>query len=273
MREIRTLGAAEVETLVGWAAAEGWNPGIGDAPAFRTADPDGFLGAFVAGELVAGISAIAYGEDFGFIGLYICRPDRRGQGHGKAVWDAGMARLAGRTIGLDGVPEQQANYKCMGFVPAYETVRLTGVARGTPSDGIVACTATMLPDLTAFDRACFPGRRDAFLARWIEPPRVALADMTGGRLRGYGVVRPCVSGHKIGPLYAESAESAVRLLGALGHAAGGPVSIDVPAAKRPDIESCLAAATAGFMTARMYRGGRPAMDQHRVFGISTLELG
>ncbi|TIU88228.1 MAG: GNAT family N-acetyltransferase, partial [Mesorhizobium sp.] len=73
-RTIRTLTASEVETLVDWAAGEGWNPGLGDAAAFRTADPDGFIGAFVDGEMVAGISAVAYGPGFGFIGLYICRP-------------------------------------------------------------------------------------------------------------------------------------------------------------------------------------------------------
>ena len=41
--EIRTLDEAEVRTVVDWAAAEGWNPGLHDARAFRVADPDGFL--------------------------------------------------------------------------------------------------------------------------------------------------------------------------------------------------------------------------------------
>lgn len=94
-RTIRTLALDEVETLVDWAAAEGWNPGLGDAAAFQAADPEGFIGAFVGGEMVGGISAVAYGDDFGFIGLYICRPDRRGEGHGKAVWDAGMPAWRG----------------------------------------------------------------------------------------------------------------------------------------------------------------------------------
>ncbi|RUT86550.1 GNAT family N-acetyltransferase, partial [Mesorhizobium sp. USDA-HM6] len=100
-RTIRVLASQEVEMLVDWAAGEGWNPGFGDAAVFQAADPEGFIGAFVDGQMVAGISAVAYGDRFGFIGLYICRPDRRGEGHGKAVWDAGMARLGNRTIGLD----------------------------------------------------------------------------------------------------------------------------------------------------------------------------
>lgn len=123
---IRTLSLAEVATLVDWAAGEGWNPGRQDAAAFHAADPEGFLGAFVGEEMVAGIAAVAYGGDFGFIGLYVCRPDMRGKGYGKAVWDAGMARLSGRTVGLDGVPAQQVNYRSMGFVDDYPTFRWSG---------------------------------------------------------------------------------------------------------------------------------------------------
>jgi hypothetical protein len=56
--EIRVLRAGEVDDLVGWAALEGWNPGHGDAAAFRSADPEGFIGCFVEGRLAAGISAV-----------------------------------------------------------------------------------------------------------------------------------------------------------------------------------------------------------------------
>src|SRR6476469_513603 len=103
---IRTLSLGELTDLIDWAADEGWNPGLEDAAMFQAADPEGFIGAFVGNEMVAAISAVAYGSAFGFIGLYICRPDRRGKGYGKAVWNAGMKRLAGRTVGLDGVAEQ-----------------------------------------------------------------------------------------------------------------------------------------------------------------------
>ncbi len=51
--QIKVLTAGEVEELVGWAALEGWNPGHGDAAAFRSADPDGFLGCFVDGVAAA----------------------------------------------------------------------------------------------------------------------------------------------------------------------------------------------------------------------------
>ena len=58
---IRTLSLQELTALVDWAAAEGWNPGLEDASMFQTADPEGFIGAFVGTEMVAAISAVAYG--------------------------------------------------------------------------------------------------------------------------------------------------------------------------------------------------------------------
>ena len=99
----------EVDLAIDWAAAEGWNPGLHDAHCFHAADPQGFLVGLVGDEPVAVISAMRYGATFGFIGFYIVKPGWRGQGFGLAVWKAGMARLAGRTIGLDGLGDQQAN--------------------------------------------------------------------------------------------------------------------------------------------------------------------
>ena len=98
---IRNLTLAEVQTAVDWAAAEGWNPGLHDAACFYAADPTGFWGGFVGEDLVATLAAVKYGEGFGFIGLYIVKPEFRGHGLGMALWNAGMATLQGRRIGLD----------------------------------------------------------------------------------------------------------------------------------------------------------------------------
>lgn len=265
-RLVRTLGLDEIQTLLDWAAAEGWNPGLGDALPFQAADPDGFIGAFVEGVLVAGISAVAYDEQFGFIGLYICHPDWRGRGHGKAVWDAGTAHLGSRTIGLDGVPEQQDNYGRMGFVRAYETVRMSGVLPRQTSAAVPAG----LDAVAGYDRACFPAAREDFLMAWLRPPNRCLAVSADGAVRGYVVLRPCVTGYKIGPLFADNLDVALELMGAMT----GPVQIDVPAQQVDFIGALRGQGFApGFTTARMYRGLAPVLDLHRVFGITSLELG
>ena len=260
---IRPLALAEVGTLLQWAATEGWNPGLEDAAAFRAADPEGFLGIFVDGIFAAGISAVAYDDAFGFIGLYIGHPAYRGRGLGRAVWDAGMARLGERTIGLDGVPAQLSNYRSMGFEAAYETVRMTGRPQNLEEEGTAV---ESVEQIMGIDRTCFPAPRPTFLAEWLKPPRRVL--MLDG---GYGVVRQCVTGSKVGPLFAPSTDVALRLLGAL---TAGTVSIDVPVAQAAFVTALMEAGfTASFSTTRMYRGQNLGPTSAQVFGITSLELG
>lgn len=275
-RRIRSLTLSEVERLLGWAAAEGWNPGLGDAAAFQAVDPDGFIGAFVNANLVAAIAAIAYDPGFGFIGLYICHPDWRGQGHGKAVWDAGMAHLGGRTMGLDAVPAQQPNYIASGFTPSYRTVRLTGVVKPSP---LAQGSAILLDSgdderVAAIDGQNFPAARRGFLWHWLAPPNQALAILAGDAVRSYGVVRPCTIGYRIGPLFAAQLSDARMLLQGLTGTLSGPVQIDVPVAQAEfiaDLENL--GFTPGFSTTRMYRGPAPPLVMDGVFGITSLELG
>lgn len=273
--EIRTLTPKEAETLVDWARAEGWNPGLADAPALYAADPQGFIGCFVDDRLAAGISAVRYGSGFGFIGLYIAAPEFRGKGYGRKVWDAGMAYLEGCTIGLDGVPEQQANYRSMGFEALYETFRWSGRFEGAVSADVLPVTADLLPAITDFDRGFFPAERAAFLDEWLRPPRIVRAIIRHGTVYGYAVARQCYDGWKIGPLFADTLADAEALLAACSRETGRQIlHIDVPAA-----QTALTAALAdqdfsrGFTTARMYRGPIPAVKMHGVFGITTLELG
>lgn len=269
-REIRRLDLDGIATLVDWAAAEGWNPGLADASAFAAADPNGFLGAYLGERLVAGISVVTYDERFGFLGLYICHPDFRGQGHGKAVWDAGMAYLGQRVVGLDGVPAQQANYRAMGFVTAYETTRMGGIFSRAPARQCRVEPLRDVADILSLDRACFPAPRPQFLSLWTRPPHRTFVAWRDDAVVGYMVVRPCRKGHKIGPLFADDQDVALDLLGAVA----GDIQIDVPRHQSGLLDHL---ARLGFLsqfdTARMYRGPAPTLDRTKVFGITTLELG
>jgi len=266
-RIIRTLSLEEIRLLLDWAAAEGWNPGLDDAVAFQAADPHGFFGAFVDGNMVAAISAVAYDDHYGFIGLYICHPNWRGQGHGRAVWDAGMSYLGDRTIGLDGVAEQRANYARMGFVPAHETVRMSGTITGTapvrPDHGDFT-------DILALDRRCFPAGREEFLRHWAALPNQLLLQRRNGDVNGYAVLRACRDGAKLGPVFADSTADAIALLGSIS----GTVHLDVPETRADWLEALAdRGLQPGFRTTRMYRGAPPAALWGHVFGVTSLELG
>ncbi|WP_186388630.1 GNAT family N-acetyltransferase [Stappia sp. TSB10P1A] len=271
---LRALALDELPLLIDWAAGEGWNPGLDDAPAFHAADPGGFLGLFLGTEMAAAISAVAYGPGFGFIGLYICRPDLRGKGLGRQVWDAGMARLGERCIGLDGVPAQEDNYRRMGFAVAYRTLRFSGHApEAAPPAGTRIVPAD--PGVAAYDATIFPAPREAFLSAWISSPRIARMALRDGRVVGYGVARKCLQGWKIGPLFADTPADGAALLAALGEATGGEeLHLDVPDTGHGFGTWLEQAGFAqGFATARMYRNGVPGGDPARVLATTTLELG
>lgn len=269
----------ELATLIAWAADEGWNPGLHDADCFHAADPGGFLLGRLDGEPVAGISVVRYGSSFGFLGLYIVKPGFRGRGLGLRVWKAGMARLAGRTVGLDGVVAQQSNYRKSGYTLAWRNVRQEGLGIGAaPLDKRIVPLARVTPSaLLAYDEAFFPGGRDAFLRCWTaKPGHTALAWVDDGVLQGYGVLRPCRSGFKIGPLFADSAAAAEGLFSALRSAAGADAKmyLDTPEVNPEAIALARRHGMAPvFETARMYTELAPALPLERLYGITTFELG
>jgi len=278
---VRPMTRPELQMGLDWAAAEGWNPGLRDADSFHAADPGGFLLGLVDDEPVGMISAVRYGARFGFIGFYIVRPALRGRGYGIALWRAGMERLAGRTVGLDGVVTQQDNYRRSGFVLAWNNVRCQGVARRSnlPASSGEDLAPVGVPDdeLLAYDAAFFPDDRRTFVRAWTtQAGNAALAVRRAGKVVGYGVIRPCRAGFKVGPLFADDADLADRLWSALVSRAspGEPVYLDIPAtnplaldlAREHDLQPV-------FETARMYAGAAPAMPLRRLFGITTFELG
>lgn len=274
------MSSTELDLAMEWAAAEGWNPGLGDATAFHAADPEGFLVGLRYGTPVSCISVVRYGTDFGFLGFYIVPPDARGQGYGIQVWRAGMAHLAGRTVGLDGVPAQQDNYRRSGFTLAWRNIRFEGAPppRDAPPAGVTLVDAVTLPfeALAAVDRRFFPAPRAAFLSLWLsQPGHVARAALRNGAIVGLAVARPCRRGSKVGPLYADDRAIATALVGDLAASAGdGPVILDVPDVNAPAVAMAEAFGFApAFETARMYTGPAPEIDRRGLFGVTTFELG
>jgi GNAT superfamily N-acetyltransferase len=128
---IKPMTRADLAVAVDWAAAEGWNPGLHDADCFYAADPSGFLMGWLGDTPIAAISVVKYGASFGFLGFYMVRPEFRGQGYGWQLWQAGLDYLAGCTIGLDGVVDQQSNYLKSGFQLAYRNIRYEGISVGS----------------------------------------------------------------------------------------------------------------------------------------------
>jgi ribosomal protein S18 acetylase RimI-like enzyme len=279
---IRNMRREELDVLVDWAAREGWNPGLADAEVFWATDPDGFIAAEHSGEMVGGGSIVSYGGRFGFMGFFIMRPDLRGRGLGDRLWRERLRRLIERldapaVIGMDGVFDMQAYYARGGFSFAGRDLRFEGIAGAhARADGIVALDGLPFDVIDAYDRAHFPAPRSDFLRRWISSPgSLGLAKMRDDRLCGYGLVRPCRTGYKTGPLFADDAAAADDLLRSLSNEVEGEaLFLDVPENNRAAVDLARAHGMEEvFGCARMYYGPRPSLPEQEIFGVTTFELG
>jgi GNAT superfamily N-acetyltransferase len=276
---IRAMRPDEISIAADWAATEGWNPGLADAACFATVDPEGFFIGELDGEPAATISCVNYDARFSFLGFYIVRPDLRGRGYGLRIWNAAIAHAQTRVIGLDGVVAQQENYRKSGFRLAYANVRYGGTIAPPPAPalaGAVALTEIPFAAVAADDATVFPAPRAAFLRAWIDTPgHVGRALVRNGKLAAWGVIRPCRTGRKIGPLVADDRAAAEAVLAALLAGAGdGPVFLDVPSVNRDAVALAQDLGLAPvFETARMYTGAIPSLRLERVFGVTTFELG
>lgn len=274
---VRAVARDEMRLFFDWATHEEWNAGLYDGPCFHDADPEGMLVAEVHGEPVAIVSCVCYSADFGFAGQYIARAEFRGRGYGLRLYTAGIARLAGRNVGLDCAPDQVGTYERAGFRPAYHHIRYVGLPVGETPSGLTRLDAVAFADVLEYDRQCFPAPREAFLRSWLtQPESAALGLVREGKLAGFGAVRRAVRGFRIGPLFADDAEAAAALLLGLAKEAGGPVGIDVPEAPaHPTAEELVMrhGMTEEFRCVRMYTAGEPTITRDKVFGVTSLELG
>ena len=276
--QIRNMRPEEIAVAVQWAAAEGWNPGLSDAACFAIPDANGFFVGEIDGEPVATVSCVNYDDRFAFLGFYIVRSDFRDRGHGLRIWNAAIAHAGARVSGLDGVVAQQDNYRKFGFQLAHGNVRYGGIVAAPPRPpvDVVALDTIPFAFVEADDESVFPAPRSAFLRAWIGTSgHVGRALLRDGKLAAWGVIRPCRTGRKIGPLVADDRAAAEAIVQALLESAnGGEIFLDVPAVNR---EAIALAEKLGlkpvFETARMYTGSITPLRIDRVFGVTSFELG
>jgi GNAT superfamily N-acetyltransferase len=270
-------GAGAARVGVEWAEAEGWNPGLDDDRRFLAADGGAFLATFRGGLVAATASCALYGDGYAFIGFFIVRPDLRRRGLGSALFTRALGRANGRVVGLDAVLDQVPFYARRGFVASHRNVRWRMAGGGSCPSGLVELGSVPFAEVLGFDAAVFGAERERFLRAWLDrPPEQALAYVADGRLAGYGLLRQCRVGAKVGPLFADDVEVAGALLAGLAAAApeGTDVFVDMPAANpRVRVLQASRAMEPAFETVRMYLNGRPAEDVRRVFGVTTLEFG
>jgi GNAT superfamily N-acetyltransferase len=276
---IRTMVRSEIDFAVELAAKEGWNPGLNDADPFYYSDTSGFLIGLHDNKPIACISVVSYENKFGFLGFYIVVPEFRGKGYGIQIWNAGIEKLKGHNIALDGVFAQQENYKKSGFKFAYSNIRYewrnTIIEHG--NNNLVKLSDIPFDKIYEYDKKFFPADRKTFLQRWVNMPgSFSTAYSVEDRIRGYGVIRKCRVGYKVGPLFADDNETAENIFLELTNKveANASIFLDVPEVNEKGLKLARKFRMKNvFGTARMYTGKFPDISVDRTYGVTSFELG
>ncbi len=276
---IRKMKENEVQIAIDWARKEGWNPGLNDAYCFYQADPQGFFIGLLDGEPIAVGSAVIYDDHFAFCGLYIVKEPHRHHGFGIELTEARLKYVGNRITGLDGVVDKASTYERIGYVPSHKQVRYewAGTSTFSASPHVVDISAIPFHLIDEMDRKYFQAPRARFLQHWTHQSHgYAVGYYKDQQLKGYGVIRQCTQGYKIGPLFADSPEVATAIFETLcSKAAGGPVYLDIPEpnqnAQRLVKHYKMAPK---FEVIRMYRNGFPKINlDENIYGVTTFELG
>jgi ribosomal-protein-alanine N-acetyltransferase len=122
--QIRPLEPAQIPLVTAWARQEGFMPGSGDVAIYRQTDRQGIWVAWLNDRPIGCIAGVRYNAAYGFIGLFIVRPDQRGHGYGIQLWRHALDHLSDvRCIGLEAAPDRIADYASWGFQAASPTRR------------------------------------------------------------------------------------------------------------------------------------------------------
>jgi len=289
--KIRAVSRDDVPLITDWARHEGFAPGKGDVGIYRQTDRQGIWVGCLAGEPIGCIAGVRYNLAYGFLGLFIVRPDWRGQGYGRQLWDCALGHLEDvACIGLEAAESRIADYAGCGFQAASPTTRwqwaksptFGEACGGAAPDGLMLVQGEAIPEaaLQVYDAQRELSPRPHFLSDWLHHPAgTVLALLDGNQsCHGFARIRPCLlkkgEGWRIGPLLADSPSLAEYLIQQLLVAHPGVVLIDSPGgnpAAAPLMQRL------GFVavdrTLRMYRGVMPTQSLEDVYGLACLELG
>lgn len=175
------------------------------------------------------------------------------------------------------VVENERKYQeIMKFKSFYSNLRFEGKGGGEVPDGLVKISSVPFENLLEYDREMFPAPRSTFLEKWIKQPEsYAFAVVEAGKMKGYGVIRKCQKGYKIGPLFADDQGIAEKVLrGLRASVPDETIYLDVPEPNEKAIEIAKKyRMTVMFKTIRMYSRKEPEIKLEKVYGVTSFELG
>ena len=201
---------ADLEGGLRLSRASGWNQTLEDWRTLISLGPGLFRVALRGADVVASGGAVCYGEALAWICMILVRPDERGHGLGKQIFDEVLERARARVsagrlraVGLDATPAGRGLYLQRGFRDGPALVRLRAepeaarTARPGPTSPLAASD---LAGVLERDLVVFGADRGVVLRRLARSaPELARVALDGGRVRGYCFGRHGDHADQLGP--------------------------------------------------------------------------
>ena len=279
--KVRRLREGDIEQAIALTDLEAWGYAREDIRRLLDLSPDGCFAAELEGRVVGLLSTTPYGK-VAYLGTVIVDPVLRGQGIGKAMMDAALARLDDsgiETVRLNAYVNTVTFYETFGFRREYENYRWEGGPVVGASPHVRLVRASDLPSIDAFDRPFFGASRRSLLDRILHDfPRTSFVAERDGRVVGYLVGNSVSQACEIGPWIVDPAipEVAPALLHALVAAHRTDVyAFGAPAVHpRPHRFAREHGFKEAFRSVRMVRGRRTYEgDPQGIWSFAGLEKG
>ncbi len=211
---------ADIPAGLSLCRAAHWNQTEADWESFFAFAPAGALAAQVNGIVIGTVATVPYGP-FAWISMVLVDPAFRGRGVGRLLLERGLALVPhGVVARLDATPAGEPLYRTLGFAPEHGLARwfidpstAHGPSRTSPRVRGRPIVPGDSPLILRMDRHVFGASRGGLLEHLVrDAPEYAWLLETDGRLRAYLLGRHGHVRDQLGPLVADTRESAQVLL-------------------------------------------------------------
>lgn len=284
---IRLMEPEDFRVINQWCIDEGWNLGRDDSDTFYKIDPQGHF-IMKKKEAIASLSLVKHTPLFFTLGPFIVKKEYRKRGIGETLWNHAMSRmnqeLPEALIALYAVPAQVSRYQKSGFTPLFTNQRWYLESRTqNKADDTSYChplNLKLIPAVSVYDSKNYIASREFLLTEMLKKPNVnGFIFIDDNTIKGFGIIRPCVRGFRIGPLVADTQEIAQSLINSLLKLSNQEsVFLDVPECNQ---EALALLRLNGLRkteedTITMIKGSRPTSyikNWERQYGLFSLEIG
>jgi creatinine amidohydrolase/Fe(II)-dependent formamide hydrolase-like protein/ribosomal protein S18 acetylase RimI-like enzyme len=283
---LRQMQVRDIEAGMRLVQIAGWNQTQEDWEFFLRLNPLGCTVAVQNGQVIGTITTIHYGDALSWISMLLVDPGYREMGIGSRLMEHAVASLRGRaTVRLDATPLGEAIYRRLGFQPERNLSRLVHPSAPSPTheqlghgpEGVRTLSSDLLSEAERLDWGALGGDRSALLRDLRQrAPDMAWADVQDGRLTGFCLGRHGSRYHQVGPIVAETVETAKALCQAcLASLRGRPAVLDVPTSQEGFIAWLQSLGFVEQRTLTRMRLGEAVRSEHPtlIYAIAGPELG